>query len=113
MSTPFITLMLVLAGILIWAVVEQRLLYRQNDALRERKRAFEKDLRDFRARQAAATEAGSPGEARFVELLSALGKLDERAGIGGTMLVMTYDPHSPGGKRLRVFREITQNPGSG
>src|SRR5687768_11527603 len=36
MSTPFIALMLVLAGIVIWVAVEQRLLYREIDKTRER-----------------------------------------------------------------------------
>jgi hypothetical protein len=110
MSTPFIALMLVLAGIMVWAVVEQRLLYRQIDKVRERERVLKKDIRDYRAREAAAAEADSPGEARFVKLLSTLNKLNERAGVGGAMLVMTHDPHSPTGARLRVFREITQTP---
>ena len=110
MSTPFIALMLVLAGILVWALALRYSLRRQTKELRGRKQAYEARLRDFHARQAAAPEPNGPGEARFVELLSTLGKPGERAGLGGAMLVMTHDPHSPGGARMRLFREITQTP---
>jgi hypothetical protein len=92
MSTPFIALVLVLAAIMVWRSWSNVFSIART-MLSARKRAFEKDLRDFRARQAAAAEAEGSARGAAYQLLASAPVLAGRCGLYPR-------PDSPDGARL-------------